>query len=69
MSSYDNIEQDDKTIYTVLINQEEQYSLWFANREIPPGWKKAGKSGSKSECLLYIKEIWTDMRPLSVREK
>jgi MbtH protein len=59
--------REDKTIYKVVMNHEEQYSLWPGNRANPPGWKDAGKSGSKAECLAYIKEAWTDMRPLSMR--
>jgi MbtH protein len=55
--------------YKVVINHEEQYSIWFAERENPLGWRDAGKSGSKSECLEYIKAVWTDMRPLSLRQK
>ncbi|MBV8846851.1 MAG: MbtH family protein [Bryobacterales bacterium] len=63
-------EQDeDTTIYRVVINHEEQYSIWPADREDAPGWKDAGKSGTKAECLAYIKEVWTDMRPLSVRKR
>jgi len=59
----------DDTIYKVVINHEEQYSIWPAHRDNPLGWKDAGKSGSGSECLAYIKEVWTDMRPLSLRKK
>jgi len=59
----------DDTIYKVVINHEEQYSIWPAHRDNPLGWKDAGKSGSESECLAYIKEVWTDMRPLSLRKK
>lgn len=62
-------EQADKTIYQVVMNVEEQYSLWPADRELPLGWKQAGKTGTKDECLAYIKEVWTDMRPLSLRKK
>ena len=62
-------EQDDGTLYKVVVNHEEQYSLWPADRELPPGWKDAGKQGAKAECLAYIKEVWTDMRPLSLRKK
>ena len=61
--------QEDNTIYKVVVNHEEQYSIWPANRENPLGWRDAGKSGSKEECLAYIKEVWTDMRPLSLRQK
>ena len=61
---------DDETqIYTVVVNHEEQYSIWPAGREIPLGWTAAGKEGLKSECLAYIEEVWTDMRPLSLRKK
>ena len=60
---------EDKTIYKVVVNHEEQYSIWPADRENPLGWWDAGESGSKTECLAYIKEVWTDMRPLSLREK
>jgi MbtH protein len=62
-------EREDNTIYKVVVNHEEQYSIWPAERENPPSWKDAGKSGLKAECLAYIKEVWTDMRPLSLRKK
>jgi len=62
-------EQEDTTIYNVVVNDEEQYSIWPVDREIPLGWRAIGKSGLKDECLAYIKEVWTDMRPLSLREK
>ncbi len=56
-------------IFKVVLNHEEQYSIWPSYRDNPPGWRDAGKSGSKEECLAYIKEVWTDMRPLSLRQK
>jgi MbtH protein len=62
-------EREDTTIYKVVINHEEQYSIWPAHRENPLGWNDVGKSGPKQECLDYIKEVWTDMRPLSLRKK
>lgn len=62
-------DKEDVTIYKVVVNHEEQYSIWPAQRENPLGWQDAGKSGLKSECLEYIKEVWTDMRPLSLRKK
>ncbi len=65
----DHEEGKDTRTYTVVVNGEEQYSIWRADREKPPGWKDAGKSGTKEECLAYIKEVWTDMRPLSLRKK
>ena len=62
-------ETEDTTLYLVVVNHEEQYSLWPANRELPLGWREAGKKGLKAECLAYIEEVWTDMRPLSLRKK
>ena len=62
-------ETEDTTIYTVVVNHEEQYSIWPADREMPLGWREAGKKGLKPECLAYIKEVWTDMRPLSLRKQ
>lgn len=62
-------EREDKTIYKVVFNHEEQYSIWPADRENALGWRDAGKTGTKAECLAYIKEVWTDMRPLSLRKK
>lgn len=54
--------------YKVVRNDEEQYSIWPADREAPSGWTEAGRVGSKAECLAFIDEIWTDMRPRSLRE-
>jgi len=62
-------DREDTTIYKVVINHEEQYSIWPSHRENPLGWFDVGKSGPKDECLAYIKEVWTDMRPLSLRKK
>jgi len=62
-------EDDATAIYDVVVNDEEQYSIWPAGREIPAGWQAVGKSGPKDECLAYIKEVWTDMRPLSLRKR
>lgn len=60
---------EDRIIYRVVLNYEDQYSIWPADRENPLGWSDAGKSGTRAECLAYIKEIWTDMRPLSLQQK
>jgi MbtH protein len=60
---------EDNRIYKMVINHEEQYSIWFADREPPLGWREVGKTGSKAECLAYVKEVWTDMRPLSLRKR
>jgi MbtH protein len=62
-------EREDNTVYKVVLNQEEQYSIWPADRANPLGWVDAGVTGLKAECLSYIKEVWTDMRPLSLRKK
>jgi uncharacterized protein YbdZ (MbtH family) len=68
MSLYDP-DREDTTVYKVVMNHEEQYSIWPDYKEMPLGWKDVGKSGPKPECLAYIKEVWTDMRPLSLRKK
>jgi MbtH protein len=61
-------DHEDTTTYKVVINHEEQYSIWPADRENAPGWRDAGKVGTKAECLAHIGEVWTDMRPLSLRK-
>ncbi|HEX8846616.1 MAG TPA: MbtH family protein [Pyrinomonadaceae bacterium] len=53
----------DNTIYKAVVNHEEQYSIWPADRENPLGWNDAGKTGTKEECLAYVKELWEKMRP------
>jgi len=53
--------------YEVVVNHEEQYSIWPAFKDIPDGWRAVGKTGNKEACLAYIKAVWTDMRPLSLR--
>lgn len=64
---------DDLTVveptYAVVLNDEEQYSIWWADRPLPAGWRAEGKSGSKQECLDHIDVVWTDMRPLSLRKR
>jgi MbtH protein len=62
-------EREDNTIYKVVVNHEDQYSIWPADRENALGWNDAGKSGTRAECLAYVEEVWTDMRPLSLRKK
>ncbi|MCF8479668.1 MAG: MbtH family NRPS accessory protein [Rhodospirillum sp.] len=59
----------DKTIYSVVFNHEEQYSIWPMHKDLPAGWKAEGTSGAKEVCLKRIEEVWTDMRPLSIREQ
>ena len=60
--------QEDTTIYKVVINHEEQYSIWPEYRDNPLGWRDEGKVGRKAECLEHIERVWTDMRPLSLRK-
>lgn len=62
-----NEDTEDTRVYDVVVNHEEQYSIWPSGRELPKGWSAVGKSGPKPECLDYIKQVWTDMRPLSLR--
>jgi MbtH protein len=54
--------------YLVVVNHEEQYSIWPAHKDIPAGWTRTGPTGTREECLAHIKEVWTDMRPRSLRE-
>ena len=61
--------KENNTIYKVVLNHKEQYSIWPVDRENPLGWKDGGKSGTTAECLAYIKEAWTDMHPLNLRKK
>jgi MbtH protein len=56
-----------ETLFRVVVNHEEQYSLWPSDRELPAGWSDAGKVGTRDECLAHIEVVWTDMRPLSLR--
>jgi MbtH protein len=58
---------DEDRVFDVVINAEEQYSIWPSERELPAGWKLAGFSGLKSDCLAYIGSVWTDITPLSAR--
>jgi MbtH protein len=62
-------EEDDGVVYRVVVNDEEQYSIWPVDRDLPLGWRAVGVAGRKAECLAHITEVWTDMRPLSLRKK
>jgi MbtH protein len=62
-------ESDDRQSYKVLVNDEEQYSLWPADRDAPLGWRESGRSGTKAECFAFVEEVWTDLRPKSLRDK
>jgi MbtH protein len=55
--------------YKVVVNQEEQYSIWFADRPLPLGWSQTATEGTREECLAAIAEVWTDLTPRSVRER
>ncbi|GHH85670.1 MbtH protein [Streptomyces sulfonofaciens] len=55
------------TQWTVVVNDEEQYSVWPADRDVPEGWRAVGVTGPKERCLDHIEEVWVDMRPLSLR--
>lgn len=59
----------DEITYRVVVNHEEQYSIWPLDRDLPLGWRVEGKEGNREECLAHIEEVWTDMRPLSVRQQ
>ncbi len=61
-------EEDDVRPYRVVVNDEEQFSIWLCDRELPLGWRPIGPDGTKAQCLAYIEQVWRDMRPLSVRE-
>ncbi|MCA2219350.1 MbtH family protein [Jidongwangia harbinensis] len=63
------MENEDDVIYRAVVNHEEQYSIWPADRDLPAGWNDTGHSGSRAECLEYIDTVWTDMRPLSLRRR
>ncbi|MFF9352054.1 MbtH family protein [Streptomyces sp. NPDC014734] len=58
-----------ESVYRVVLNDEEQYSIWQAERELPAGWRAEGTEGSKQECLDHIGRVWTDMRPASLRRR
>jgi MbtH protein len=62
-------DQEDARTYLVVVNAEEQYSIWPVDKQVPAGWSAVEKQGQKSECLQYIEEVWTDMRPLSLRQR
>jgi MbtH protein len=64
-----NASDEDLRSYIVLVNIEEQYSLWLAHQAVPAGWKVVSGPAPKAECLDYVKRNWTDMTPLSVRQK
>jgi uncharacterized protein YbdZ (MbtH family) len=64
-----DFEAEDTATYKVVVNHEEQYAIWPEYKEISAGWRYADKAGGKDDCLAYIKEVWVDMRPLSLRQR
>jgi MbtH protein len=54
--------------FAVLVNHEEQYALWPADRQVPGGWRPTDMVGTGDECDAYLERVWTDMRPKSLRE-
>jgi MbtH protein len=64
-----SILDDEDSLFHVVVNHEEQYSIWPADREPPTGWQRDGAAAKKAECLQRIRELWTDMRPLSLRKQ
>ena len=60
-------EETETHTYRVVVNDEEQFSVWPVDKEVPPGWRDEGTTGTKDECLAHIATVWTDMRPLSLR--
>ena len=56
-------------VYDVVVNAEEQYSIWSIDKAMAPGWRAVGIRGAEAECLAYIEQVWTDMRPLSLRKR
>jgi len=67
MTMHDDDEVDDGRTWLVVLNHEEQYSIWPEDRELPPGWRAEGTRGTRDACLDHIERVWTDMRPLSLR--
>jgi MbtH protein len=62
-------DQASEEMYLVVVNDEEQYSIWREDKSVPAGWRAIGKRAPKAECLQHIEEVWTDMRPLSLRKR
>lgn len=60
--------EDESVCYSVVMNDEEQYSIWPSGRELPLGWRAVGVEGNEEDCLRHIERVWTDMRPLSLRK-
>ncbi|AEV81909.1 antibiotic synthesis protein MbtH [Actinoplanes sp. SE50] len=59
----------EQNTHLVVLNDEEQYSIWWADRDLPAGWTAEGFAGSQEQCLEHIDAVWTDMRPASLRRR
>jgi len=59
---------EDTRTYTVVVNCEEQYAIWPAGKSVPAGWREAGRVGLRADCVAYVEAVWTDMRPMSLRQ-
>ncbi|GCD42352.1 MULTISPECIES: MbtH family NRPS accessory protein [Streptomyces] len=57
------------TAWAVVVNHEEQYSVWPGDRPAPPGWREESRHATREQCLEHIAQVWTDMRPLSLRNR
>ena len=63
-------DEEDTTIYNVVLNHEEQYAIWLVNQKLTDTWRNTDKTTCLwKDCMRYIEEVWTDMRPLSLRKK
>lgn len=60
---------DEDREFQVVMNHEEQYSIWPTDRDVPAGWQAVGTRGPKAQCLEYIDQVWTDLRPLTLRRR
>jgi MbtH protein len=69
MSLSESVADSGQRFYKVVVNEEEQYSIWLADRSVPAGWDEEGTEGTEEECLAHIEQVWVDMRPLSLRRR
>ncbi|MDF6045870.1 MbtH family NRPS accessory protein [Streptomyces sp. JH14] len=60
-------DQKDQPVHTVVVNEQEQYSVWPDLVAVPQGWRETGRRGTHAECLEHIESVWTGLRPLSIR--
>jgi MbtH protein len=65
----EHTDSDESTTFDVVLNHEEQYSIWPSDRQLPAGWSRGGFQGPKADCLRHIEDVWTDMRPKSLHDR